>query len=227
MKKILTMCLLASFAVAASADVLTVANADFQGGKDAALDPTSWVSTDPWGCNYVWDADEAGKPAGKTVLALMETNNTAIVQQTITDNNPAVFAETYGEWTIGFEYGWRTDTEGGDADILVSLIDLATGDTLASDTLTLLVRDPAVYNSYESIGTASLSLNYDNTAATVGNWVALRIERTDVADAPVAKWNSTAWIDDVTVTAIPEPATLGMVALFGGGILFIRRKLAM
>ena len=26
---------------------------------------------------------------------------------------------------------------------------------------------------------------------------------------------------------IPEPATLGMVALFGGGILFIRRKLAM
>ncbi len=26
-------------------------------------------------------------------------------------------------------------------------------------------------------------------------------------------------------TAIPEPATLGMVALFGGGILFIRRKL--
>ena len=28
-----------------------------------------------------------------------------------------------------------------------------------------------------------------------------------------------------TLAAIPEPATLGMVALFGGGILFIRRKL--
>ena len=31
----------------------------------------------------------------------------------------------------------------------------------------------------------------------------------------------------LTGTAIPEPATLGMVALFGGGILFIRRKLMM
>ncbi len=31
---------------------------------------------------------------------------------------------------------------------------------------------------------------------------------------------------EVGFEAIPEPATLGMVALFGGGILFIRRKLA-
>jgi len=226
MKKILTMCLLASFAVAASADVLTVANADFQGGQDANLDPTSWLSTDPWSNLYVWDADEAGKPVGEHVAAFMEPGTTTRMQQTITDHNPAVFAETYGEWTIGFEYGWRTNTEGTDAEFTVSLIDLATDTALASDTLTLSTT-PAIANTYTSLGTASLSLNYDNTAATVGNWVALRIERTDVADAPLAKWNSTAWIDDVTVTAIPEPATLGMVALFGGGILFIRRKLAM
>ncbi len=32
---------------------------------------------------------------------------------------------------------------------------------------------------------------------------------------------------ETRIAAIPEPATLGMVALFGGGILFIRRKLAM
>ncbi len=31
--------------------------------------------------------------------------------------------------------------------------------------------------------------------------------------------------DGVTLQAIPEPATLGMVALFGGGILFVRRRL--
>ena len=34
-------------------------------------------------------------------------------------------------------------------------------------------------------------------------------------------------INAITLHAIPEPATLGMVALFGGGILFIRRKLMM
>ncbi len=33
--------------------------------------------------------------------------------------------------------------------------------------------------------------------------------------------------DNLTVVAVPEPATLGMVAIFGGGILFIRRKLMM
>jgi len=30
--------------------------------------------------------------------------------------------------------------------------------------------------------------------------------------------------DDLTVTAIPEPATLGLVASFAGGIMFIRRR---
>ena len=35
-----------------------------------------------------------------------------------------------------------------------------------------------------------------------------------------------AWVgfDNVRLDAIPEPATLGMVALFGGGIIFIRRN---
>lgn len=32
-------------------------------------------------------------------------------------------------------------------------------------------------------------------------------------------------IDSVSITAIPEPATLGLVAAFGGGIMFIRRRL--
>ncbi|MDF7823597.1 PEP-CTERM sorting domain-containing protein [Pontiellaceae bacterium B12227] len=32
---------------------------------------------------------------------------------------------------------------------------------------------------------------------------------------------------ELEVTAIPEPATLGMVALFGGGVLFIRRRFMM
>lgn len=31
-------------------------------------------------------------------------------------------------------------------------------------------------------------------------------------------------IDNVSVTAIPEPATMGLVALFGGAVLFIRRR---
>lgn len=33
------------------------------------------------------------------------------------------------------------------------------------------------------------------------------------------------WYDGVGYEAVPEPATLGLVAVFGGGVLFIRRRL--
>ncbi|WP_372807623.1 hypothetical protein [Pontiella sp.] len=36
--------------------------------------------------------------------------------------------------------------------------------------------------------------------------------------------NSISWLDNVSVTVIPEPATLGLVAAFGGSVLFIRRR---
>ncbi len=32
-------------------------------------------------------------------------------------------------------------------------------------------------------------------------------------------------VDDISVSAIPEPATLGMVGLVSGAMLFIRRRL--
>ena len=38
--------------------------------------------------------------------------------------------------------------------------------------------------------------------------------------------NKSTWAVD-NITVIPEPATLGLIAAFGGGILFIRRKLMM
>jgi len=34
-------------------------------------------------------------------------------------------------------------------------------------------------------------------------------------------------IDNISVSVIPEPATLGLVAAFGGGIIFIRRRIMM
>lgn len=32
------------------------------------------------------------------------------------------------------------------------------------------------------------------------------------------------WLDNIGVSAVPEPATLGLVAVFGGAVLFIRRR---
>ena len=61
----------------------------------------------------------------------------------------------------------------------------------------------------------------DISGLTAGDEVWLRISES----RPGGTTSGDLMIDNVTVTAIPEPATLGMVALFGGGILFIRRKL--
>jgi len=61
---------------------------------------------------------------------------------------------------------------------------------------------PYVWNGISATGAGDLVFNLISTA---GN------------DNPV--------INAIVVEAIPEPATMGMVALFGGGILFIRKRL--
>jgi len=40
-----------------------------------------------------------------------------------------------------------------------------------------------------------------------------------------ATWINSAIVDNISVSVVPEPATLGLVAVFGGGVLFIHRKL--
>ncbi len=226
MKKTITLAAFAALAVSsAQAVTVAIANADFQGAQVDGNDPADWLTTDPWDTVYVWNSDEAGAPAGEQVGAFKDVSNTSILQQTVTDNNPTIFAETYGEWTVGFDYGWRANSVDGDAHFTVSLIDLATGFALASDTLTL---SSTAATGGLPLGTASLTLSYDNSAATVANWVALRIERDDVADTTTGKWNSTAWIDDVTVTAttaaVPEPSSAALLGLGGLALILRRRK---
>lgn len=206
MKKTLVMCLLASFAVSARATSLTVLNADFSDSGHGS-DPSSWTTTDPLNVLYVW-ADTPPNP----VLAFKDpVTTTNRVEQNLTTEN-GVTAEDSGEWTVGLEYGWRTDTEGGDAQFTISLIELATDTALASSNLTV-VATAAISDTYTLIGAASLSFNYDTNAVTAGSAVALRIERTDADDGLGGNWNSTAFIDTITVDAVgvtitpPEPPT--------------------
>ncbi|MDF7809029.1 PEP-CTERM sorting domain-containing protein [Pontiellaceae bacterium B12219] len=52
----------------------------------------------------------------------------------------------------------------------------------------------------------------------------LTIHISNISTTAVAKDGNDLILDDVSFVAIPEPATLGMIAAFGGGILFIRRR---
>lgn len=74
--------------------------------------------------------------------------------------------------------------------------------------------DDTTANNYGSQGIHGLArVNADTAtygAAVMGQGSWLRTDRvTDI---------------EITVTAIPEPATLGLIAIFGGSVLFIRRR---
>ena len=93
-------------------------------------------------------------------------------------------------------------------------------------------------NIYDGVGTAGTLLETKAGAAydpAVGNGGGSRAISSALGTftADDITFNSTrnlgqtgrATFAGISITTIPEPATLGMVAAFGGGILFIRRKL--
>jgi hypothetical protein len=68
------------------------------------------------------------------------------------------------------------------------------------------------------------TIGFSTGTVGVGEELTLVITRVGTSAGLSAAWFG---VDNVDVSTIPEPATLGMVAMFGGGILFIRRKLMM
>ena len=69
-------------------------------------------------------------------------------------------------------------------------------------------------------GIAYVDSVFDLTGTTIGAGT----YTLSVTENNMSGGGAYAVYDGITLEAIPEPATLGMVALFGGGILIIRRK---
>jgi len=196
MKKIFMICWLASFAVSASAVDLLVINGDM--GLNAHNDnPTGWtVIESSAGSIYVWDDTISTDKR----LAFKDTDTiTNSIEQVLTTTYPSLSVEDCGNWTVGFDYGWRTDIAGGDCEFTVRLVDADT-DTVLDSTNLVIVATGNISNVETPVGTASLSLSYNTGAVTAGHAVAVRIERTDAADS-VAPYKSTSYIDNITVAA--------------------------
>ena len=134
------------------------------------------------------------------------------------DGNSATW--TFGNMTVGSEWAvfstWKPQanrsqevpyTIQGGADILVNQEPLPTADLVLDDG----TASTSSYN-FQEIGTGFVN--------GAGELVVT------LSSAPDTGGN-TDWvvIDAVAIQAIPEPATLGMVAVFGGAILFIRRNM--
>jgi hypothetical protein len=86
---------------------------------------------------------------------------------------------------------------------------------------------------------ALLDVDYFDDGSGVGTWTVMELENADIVDnglAFAAGVDTSIWSFDIdnsgangtlTVTAIPEPATLGLFGLVGGGMLVIRRRFMM
>ncbi|MCK4564702.1 MAG: PEP-CTERM sorting domain-containing protein [Verrucomicrobia bacterium] len=151
------------------------------------------------------------------VGALKATNYENYFQQTLTGVDAGI-----GEITVNYDSGIRYhssySTTPRDLTLRVSLWDTTTDTELAgSDVVT-------AYSATEtSLHAQSHVLTYDATGLD-GNTLAVRFTNT-TPEANAYNNSSTVLFDNVNV--IPEPATLGMVGLFGAGLFIVRRKLSM
>lgn len=98
-----------------------------------------------------------------------------------------------------------------------------------SSTPTDLTNLPWSTTAGAAIADGSYSVIFDlNPAPDAGTtWDYLRYDFFNESDASIPNaGGKTFTLDGVTyaTNVVPEPATLGMVAIFGGGIMFIRRR---
>ena len=119
-------------------------------------------------------------------------------------------------------FAWRDAYSWGTGETIDMLLFYTVDNTLGGTRTTLFTLnsgDEEINNTWE---TEILSLTAAVTdVGAVGKTLFVAFEGNGVSGESYAR------LDNVYLEAIPEPATLGMVALFGGGILFIRRKLMM
>jgi hypothetical protein len=99
-------------------------------------------------------------------------------------------------------------------------------------------KDSATTDPYaQFLDGAILDMSFSGTPAVGGTWTLMELENNDIEDLglELASGDAAAgWSFNVDNTGanglltatyvIPEPATLGMIAAMGGGILFIRRR---
>lgn len=216
---------------ALNAATITLINGDFEGGVNNAtdFDPNGWTTTEA--SNKVYAA--AGiSPITSTVLHIKDIDTSGTPQssvlQNLSANNGGLTAASYGDYTLTLDLGWRTDKTGGgtatgNATLRFSLVDFNNPTIVFGFTDFTLAQRPTPLNNVYALTEDDKAINiaYDHTQSGLGSAnIGLLITRTD-GDSPGTENESVMWIDNLSMTAIPEPSA----ALLGGlGLLGLLRR---
>lgn len=202
------------------AATVLLSNGDFSTGTNPAAD--GWTRVDGAGTNASpsnYAESVPGSSWGRSMQIKSDGGNH--VQQTLTlSDEGAMDATSFSSFTVSFDYGYRRDAvTNGDHTIRVSLWNLTTNQELAGSDL--VIANPGVGANFLT-GT-SLALGFDNGAQTSGDAIAIRFTSLG-GDLGSSSWQRTAMIDNVAITAVPEPAA-AMLGAFGVlGLLRRRRR---
>lgn len=201
-----------------NADDLTLINTNFQDSGNNS-DPVDWAVTNTSGV-YVY-ALGGGIPAGTNVLAIHNGAGQGGIQQSFLTNETT--ADTFGSYTVSFDYGKRANTLNADFTYEFSLINVTDGGVLGTASL-VHNNDAVTADTYAVLGSDSVTINYDRSiAAYAGDTIALRYE---FINTGTQGFSNTAWIDNISVVAaIPEPSSAALlIGLASIGLVARRRR---
>lgn len=197
---------------------ITILNAGFEDGPEGVVN-----EADHWDKNPIADPNRiyfapTEAPAGYThgrALSMMGYAN-KWAQQTLA----GVEASQFTQYTVDFLSGMRPfGDDPWDVDVRVSIWDITNDVELGGQTITFSYNGTPT--ALEEIPfTAKQAIINVDTSGLSNEAVALRFTHATATGS----FTRTALVDNVSMTAIPEPASLVLLGL--GGLLMLRRRQA-
>lgn len=204
------------------AATIIVSNGDFSSLIDAG-NATSWTDTQVGGGTSYYNPSENSAP---DFIAYLQSSGSSTapdfnaISQNLSDFNAGLTASTYGSYTINFDAGFRDDlTQTGTVNFRVALVDLgADGVYQSSD----IVLDSATFSRSKNaiamdMSSESINLTFSSSS---GNDIGLVF----INENTGSTYQQTGMIDNVSVTAVPEPTTATMFGLVGLAFVLRRRR---
>lgn len=221
--------LFAALAASASAATLTVTNGDFNAGvwnsNGATKSPAAWTQSLTTAGNY--GQSTPATPNLTSIAAHFQDRNNNYYVKNLTTDNVGLDLSDYNSYTVAFDYGHRNDsatTTVGTFFLDISLWDLTNnvqvGATQTVNIVSTGQRTPLANQNL--LTSSSVTFSFDNSLYT-NQAVGIRFTHagTSAGADGSQTFNATILLDNVTVTAIPEPSA----ALLGGlGLLSLLRR---